>query len=92
MAGVNVFDEVGYGQWRFFCVQLQNDVAVVGGQLYFGHVESRSLVMHEWAYYDPDAQFTGEVTFFSVFAAFMTSNVQSVVRGLTASAMISALI
>ncbi|KPX48932.1 hypothetical protein ALO37_102785 [Pseudomonas savastanoi pv. glycinea] len=92
VASVNVFDEVGYGQWRLFCVQLQNDVAVVGGQLYFGHVESRSIVMHEWAHYDPDAQFTDEVTFFSAFAAFMPSNVHSVVRDLTASAMISALI
>ncbi|RMO99590.1 hypothetical protein ALQ31_100821 [Pseudomonas amygdali pv. morsprunorum] len=50
------------------------------------------IVMHEWAHYDPDAQFTDEVTFFSAFAAFMPSNVHSVVRGLTASAMISALI
>ncbi|QOI04051.1 hypothetical protein D5S10_09300 [Pseudomonas savastanoi] len=50
------------------------------------------IVMHEWAHYDPDAQFTDEVTFFSAFAAFMPSNVHSVVRDLTASAMISALI
>ncbi|RRV05573.1 hypothetical protein EGJ27_17300 [Pseudomonas sp. v388] len=65
---------------------------MVGGQFYFGHIEVALLGIEEWAQYHPDVQFTGEVTYFMGFAAFIASNAHSVVRALTASAMISALI
>lgn len=43
VAVLDILNEVCGGLWGFFGVQLQNDVAVVGGQFDFGHAEIRSF-------------------------------------------------